>query len=288
MTMSADQIAEERRRGRYVGAAAIAAGLLYPGGVLWSRSVTSDIPKNNAPAELRFFDRHASEILASSALTAIGTLLLAVVAFYLYRATKLRKPELNPVVLVVGIFGPVALALGGVALNLFLASAASDFTSRQFQSIDVAEDLSNGPLRVLSVALIVSGTAAVAFWFVTGSLNAMRVGLLPRFMGILGIIIGPALLVVAPTPTVMAFWLVAVGVLFLGYWPRGLPPAWKAGEAVPWPSSREPQAAPEAEGASRDGEVEAVGPGVRGSNGELGEDVREAHARAKRKRKRRR
>jgi hypothetical protein len=300
MAMTPAEIEEERRRGRYAGPAAIAAGIMYPAGVLWTRNALADVPDNNAPAELRFVDRHVGEILASNAVASLGALLLAAVAVHLYKATKRRKPNLNPVVLVMGVFGPVALALGGMLVNLYFADVAADFTSRDFQSTGeekrVADDLKSGPLRSFGVGLIVSGTAAIAFWFVVGSLNAMRVGLLTRFMGVLGIVIGPAFLIVAPTPIVMAFWLVAVGILFLGYWPRGLPPAWATGEAIPWPSTGEQRPSAEAErgrldtgtetpGGSRDGEVEPVGPGVRKP------DERELDAaprRARRKRKRRR
>jgi hypothetical protein len=30
-------------------------------------------------------------------------------------------------------------------------------------------------------------------------------------------------------------WFAALGLMFIGVWPRPLPPAWAAGEAVPWP-----------------------------------------------------
>jgi hypothetical protein len=33
-----------------------------------------------------------------------------------------------------------------------------------------------------------------------------------------------------------------MGILFSGKWPNGEPPAWKAGEAVPWPSRADMQA----------------------------------------------
>ena len=73
------------------------------------------------------------------------------------------------------------------------------------------------------------------------ALNAMRVGLLTRFMGVLGIIVG--VLFVIPLegalPIVKVFWLVALGVLFLGRWPGGMPPAWVTGEAQPWPTQQE-------------------------------------------------
>src|ERR671934_143337 len=68
------------------------------------------------------------------------------------------------------------------------------------------------------------GSLVLAAWFVLGSLHAMRVGLLTRFMGVLGIVIGPGLLILPPIPFVMTFWLIGVGLLFLGRWPRGVPP----------------------------------------------------------------
>jgi hypothetical protein len=34
-------------------------------------------------------------------------------------------------------------------------------------------------------------------------------------------------------------WLLAVAYLLSGRWPNGDPPAWRTGEAVPWPSSAE-------------------------------------------------
>ena len=53
---------------------------------------------------------------------------------------------------------------------------------------------------------------ALAFGFVLISLNAMRVGLLTRFMGILGVIVGVLLAIpqLAPTPIVLWFWLGAL------------------------------------------------------------------------------
>jgi Domain of unknown function (DUF4386) len=287
MSMTAAEIAEERRRNRLAGAAAIAAGVLFAIGSIWSQTVTADIPENDTPAELRFFDRHAGELIASSALRSVAVLLLAVATVQLYRATRQRKPDLNPVVLVLGIFGPFALAIGGLVHDIYFADAAADFTSREVQNEEVADDLSKGPVRTLGISLIAAGTVGLAFWFVTGSLNAMRVGLLTRFIGVLGIIIGPALLIISPTPMVMAFWLIAVGVLFLGFWPRGIPPAWPAGEAVPWPSATAQRASSEAEppGGSRDGEVEPVGPGVRKPD-DGGVDAAQSRARRKRKRRR--
>ncbi len=70
-------------------------------------------------------------------------------------------------------------------------------------------------------------------------INALRVGLLPRWMAFLGMFTG--LLIFLPIggaelQVVPAFWMVMMGILFLGKWPKGEPPAWAAGEARPWPS----------------------------------------------------
>ena len=73
------------------------------------------------------------------------------------------------------------------------------------------------------------------------SLNAMRVGLLTRFMGVLGIITGGLQILPfgGPLPVVQCFWLLMLALLFLGRWPNGQPPAWRTGNAEPWPSAAE-------------------------------------------------
>jgi hypothetical protein len=88
--------------------------------------------------------------------------------------------------------------------------------------------------------LVLAGQLSLGFAFVIISLNAMRVGLLTRFMGVLGIIVG--VLFVIPLGTlqvVQPFWLLTLTALFLGRWPNGVPPAWQTGKAEPWPSQQE-------------------------------------------------
>jgi hypothetical protein len=262
--MTPAELEAERRRGRYAGVAAIVAGILFPAGLFWTQVASRHRPTGNSPAELRFFHRHAAELVASSVLRSIALLLLTVVTVHLYRATKARKPDLNRVVLVVGVFGPLALAIGGLAHDVYLVLAAADVAGRDFQTIHGAKDLVRGPVADATAGLSIAGTLALALWFVLGSLNAMRVGLLSRFMGVLGVIVGPAFLF-GLAPLVLTFWMVAVGVLLLGRWPRGLPPAWREGRALPWPSARDPVEEPQPKqvGGSPNGEVDPVGPAVR-------------------------
>ena len=93
-------------------------------------------------------------------------------------------------------------------------------------------------------------------------LNSMRVGLLTRFMGVLGIICGAALVLLPQNPIVV-FWLLALAVLFAHRWPQGMPPAWETGTAVPWPSSAEiaeQRAAARGDAPGRPEPVSEVGP----------------------------
>ncbi len=112
---------------------------------------------------------------------------------------------------------------------------ADDFAGRAVQTEAAADDLLDTPALDIANGLGLTGVLALGFWLVKGSLDAMRIGLLTRFMGIMGIALGPAL-VLGFGLLVMPLWLVALGVLFLGRWPRGMPPAWVTGRAEPWQS----------------------------------------------------
>ena len=84
------------------------------------------------------------------------------------------------------------------------------------------------------------GSFALLFGLAVTSLNAMRVGLLTRFMGILGMIVAATfLLPLDQLGIIRSLWLRALGALLLGRWPSGVPPAWSTGEAVPWPTQQD-------------------------------------------------
>jgi hypothetical protein len=283
--MSPEQIADEQRRGRVVAGAAVLSAVLLVAAAIWSQALSSDAPERNTPALLRFFDRHAAELIGSSTLRGIALLLVLPVAVYLYRATKARRAEEPQVVLVMGTYGPVASGLGTIAVGVALAAQSSSFVGKEFQTIDAADDAFR-TVQLIGL-LSFSGSLALAFWFVKGSLDAMRIGLLSRFMGVLGVLIGPGLVVLSGFfQYVMPVWLVALAATFAGLSPRGRPPAWDAGEAVPLPSARARIGdALEDGGGIRtapNGEVEAVGPGVRKS------EPAQPAAAPRRKRKRRR
>lgn len=283
--MSPEQIADERRRGRLAAVSAVLSAALFVAAGIWSGSLSSDAPSRNGPALLRFFDRHSGELIGSSTLRGLALLLLLGVTLHLWRATKARRPEEPQVVLVMGVYGPLAAGIGTIAVGLALAHAASSFVNREFQTIDAADDAFR-TVQLIGL-LSFSGSLALAFWFVKGCLDAMRIGLLDRFTGVVGIVIGPGLVIFSGLfQFVVPVWLLAVAVLFIGFSYRALPPAWQIGEAVPWPSSRAALSGTLDDGlrTTPNGEVEAVGAVVH----KPGEAERAAAQQERRKRKRRR
>ena len=263
--MSPDQLEQERRFGRIAAAAAVISAVSLYAGVLWAQLSYADAP-DNKPARLRYFDQHAGEILGSAAVQALGWLVLTVVAVHLYRAIKARRPDEPLVLLVLGVYGPLVLAAITLARAVALTVISGDFASSASQTLAAADDALKDPALVIPQFVGISAVLALAFWLVKGSLDAMRVGLLTRFMGVLGIGIAVAL-VLQFGSLILPLWLLALALLFLRRWPGGTPPAWEAGQAIPWePSGSRAQEAPEPEQpapSGNNGEVEPVGPGVR-------------------------
>jgi hypothetical protein len=142
------------------------------------------------------------------------------------------------------LLAPLLLAVGGLLNQLDLNDVAEEFLAGGSRSESRAEDLLEDR-NVLGGALGSGGTLCLALSFVLISLNAMRAGLLSKFMGVLGVVVG-GLLVLPLLPggqsTVQIFWVAALGLLFLDRWPAGRGPAWETGEPIPWPSAADARA----------------------------------------------
>ncbi|HSR25363.1 MAG TPA: hypothetical protein VLW53_17540 [Candidatus Eisenbacteria bacterium] len=101
---------------------------------------------------------------------------------------------------------------------------------------DLADHL-NKHTAVLIVGELIStiGVFGLLFGLIYTNLWAMRTGLLSRFFGALGMAFGLVQLIplVPPLPALVLYFAI-LGLMLVGFWPRPLPPAWAAGEAVPW------------------------------------------------------
>ncbi len=101
-------------------------------------------------------------------------------------------------------------------------------------------------------------------------LQAVRAGLLPRFFGTLGMALGVSIILLPPGTLLLALWFGWLGLLFVAKVPGGRPPAWEAGEAIPWlkPGEERSSAAPNGETIEGEAtEVPAAGEPPEGSQG---------------------
>lgn len=176
-------------------------------------------------------------------LNGIGLLGLAVTLTFLFRAARARKPEMAPVTSIIAIAGGVLAAVGGIASGVVVTLKAHDFATHGAQTYPQAHDLLQGfGLAVIQYAGLL-GSLLLAAAFVLVTLNAMRVGLLTKFVGYLGMVSAAASLLLIGSKLqqlallIEVFWLLAVAYLLAGRWPNGDPPAWRTGQAEPWPSS---------------------------------------------------
>ncbi len=201
-------------------------------------------------AEVRFISHHASTLIAGSALAAIAIAALTLVLLLLVDATRFRRPEswaaARPLVLCGG--AALALAsLGHQILNAILThrfAVGHDFSNH---AVDLA--LTQGAANENSDYLDLLAGLTLAVGMIAAMVGAMRVGLLTRWVGVLGIFTGVLIFLPiggAELEIVPAFWMVAMGLLYAERWPNGDPPAWAAGEARPWPSQAELRAAKQA------------------------------------------
>jgi MFS family permease len=230
-----DQLAWETRAGRVAAVAAVLSALLFIGGSIYL-GVALDQQPRRSDEVLGLVDREPTDFILAGALAGLALLLLGVVLAYLYRTTRFRRPQIPTAALVLIVFGAVGAAAVAVARRVELIGAAGDFLAAGAQTEERADTLlrDRTSLQVIS-GLGLATNLALAFGTILVSVNAMRAGLLSRFLGILGIVIGALLPLVGPMPVLLFFWLGALAALFVDRWPGGRGLAWQNGEAVPWP-----------------------------------------------------
>jgi hypothetical protein len=256
-------LAWEGSRRRIAGWAAIAAAALTLGGNIVVSLALRDLPKAEArtvtvidalrdvvngqpvpPGRLAtqaiYLGQHATGPIVGAILVALGTLLLFTPLAYLFRAVRARRPSVGQWLLVLLAIGTVFYGLGNLLTSLARDLGAQDFVNARDHSNSAAAHALTQPPYVAGQILAQVGSLALGFAVVLIALNAMRAGLLTRFMGILGMIVGATIVLpLDQLGIIRSFWLGALGALILGRWPAGRPAAWSTGEAVPWPTQQE-------------------------------------------------
>ena len=253
------QLAWEARQRPRAGIAALLAAVLMLGGFLWWGIVLRDLPRSGfleslgqaavpgpigeqpsaQTAGVRYYVDNAAGFIGAGVLRGLGTVALAWVITFLAAATRARRAEFPRAAVYVTLVGAVLLGLATIVQPIDRVIVFNGFLDSA-QTVDDARGLGT-TVAVTCDLLGYIGQFLVAAGLLLVSLNAMRAGLLTRFLGILGVVSGvvsvfPQLM---PLPVVQAFWLVALGMMLLGRGRTPLPPAWKTGKAEPWPSPQQ-------------------------------------------------
>ncbi len=300
-----EQLQWEARHGRLAAISAFAAGFLLLAGTFLLQSIFEDRRGiEPLPDFLLSIEQAPNTLLASAVLQGASALCLIGVFYYLFRAIVHRSPQIPKWFVYLILAGPAFYAVAQVVGVLDRIDVAETFADRTSNVGDAcpairgeagdtcADDLLQDDVNPIAVGLSLAGSVATAFMFVMLPLRARRAGLMSQFMAFLGVIAG-ALMVLRLMPLVpeivQAFWLGAVGALFLGNWPGGRGPAWETGEPDPWPSAAQRRGQVPADGGEDAAPPEREPSGSSNGAGEppTPEPVPQRPSSRKRKRKRR-
>lgn len=229
---------EARMRPRYAALAAASAVLLVLAAVLQQlgpHNSVSELTLDLITANKRF-----SLDLVAAIINGVGSIALAFTLAFLFRIASARNPRAQSWIRIFAYAGGGLVAVTSIAYAVIIGIKSHQFVTSGAQTYVEANHLTNSSfvlvLQLIGEIAALILTAAYALV----SLNAMRVGLLTRFMGYLGVLAGVlVLLQITQVPVVQAYWLFALAVLMAGRWPSGTPKAWETGSAEPWPSTRE-------------------------------------------------
>jgi hypothetical protein len=211
--------------------------------------------------EVKFISHQAVQLIAGSVMAAIAIGALTMLLLLLFDATRFRRQvtwsAARPLVLV----GGIAVALVSIAHQVVSAIETHKFAvGHNFTNHAVELAITQSTLnQVVEYVDLLSGLA-LAVGMIVVMINALRVGLVARWLGVLGMFTGLLILLPlggAELQVVPALWMVMMGILLMGRWPGGEPPAWVSGEARPWPSQAQMRAEKRGESQAGGGRVPA-------------------------------
>lgn len=231
--------AEARERPRVAIVAALAALLTFAAAIIGVLVLQNE--PDNLPASLLYRQSQQLGLAASAVCSLLGSIGIAYVLDFMFRASRNRSEvAIQPWVRPLPWIGGIGLAVVGIVIQVVLAVKLSHFANDSTQTYEEARKLLTSSDYSIPRYLGIIPQLALAFGLIMISLGAMRVGLLTRFMGYLGVIAAALfVLPLVPLPIVQIFWLGALAALIWGLNKAREPPAWRLGEAVPWPSAAE-------------------------------------------------
>ena len=313
MTLPKEEVLERESRWlRPAGMIALLGVLLFAAGVILQQT---GIESTDTDAEqLEQFHEHGGILIASQSLQALAIALFAIPLYVLFKSAEARAERVRGALVGFCLIGPVLFAIGMVVIAFGIKDAADDFIDKapavereatqkpeegespdeavERAREDLAEDTTDdsGLLRTAR-SLQIPGILAMLIALVYTCMWALRTGLLTRFWGSLGMALGVALLLLGSFGLLLVvLWFGVLGFRFAGISRSGLPPAWAAGEAIPWePPGGVQQAGDDdtVEGSGRELSEPALPEQTDGDGDAAADEAAEEQAEPRKKRKRR-
>src|SRR4051794_16262544 len=217
-----------------------ASRVLTIGDTLGNAAAGRAQPEGHQAAVLIYQGNHAIAFTIGGLLIAAAAVAAYPAMAYLYRAAAARGRVPRPALILTAV-GAAGAGVGIAVSQTGLTLAAKDFVDAADHTNSAAVDATNAPIVIAAATLGAIASVLLAIGFLLICLHAMRVGLLSRLMGIVGMFAGATIVIrdLDPFGAIRSFWLVALALLILGRLPNGRPPAWSVPEAVPWPSQQE-------------------------------------------------
>jgi hypothetical protein len=205
---------------------------------------------NELTLDLVAANQRVTPDVIGATLDMLGLAAVGVLLYWLHRISSARRPELKPLVRWIASVGAGLSAVMALAYTIIVAHKAHQFVTTGNQGYPEANHLTSGGLVVALPLLLELGTLMLAIGCIWTSLSAMRVGLVTRMVGYVGVLSGALFLfpIGGLVPIVQGYWLAAIAVTLARRWPSGDPPAWASGTAVPWEPTQSQRARQDARG----------------------------------------
>jgi hypothetical protein len=237
-----DTVSQELRTRPRVALVSASAGLLLFAGVVF-QSIGARAKVDEITVQLLVINKRAALQVVGGVVNGLGLIALAVTLAFLFRASRARRPEMAQGTILAAVAGGALSAAAGVISAVVLVTKAHEFATHGAQTYPQANTLLSSSSVTIPQYVGLLGALGLAVGTVLVSLNAMRVGLLTKFLGYLGIAAAVASVFFVGAGgiglLIQVGWLFALAYLLAGRWPNGDPPAWRTGQAVPWPSAAE-------------------------------------------------
>ncbi|MBO9534890.1 MAG: hypothetical protein J7513_18095 [Solirubrobacteraceae bacterium] len=196
------------------------------------------LPRSFLPAAAQFTLDHSTSIFLGTLCRTIAVLLLIPMVLLLVSAVRDRGGQLGAWVKPAAIIGYVVFGVTAVALVLLQFSVYRTARDAGFEPADIWDAVRDSPRAAAGLGDFL-GRVLAGVTLAMAAVQAIRVGLLPRMIGYLGLFIAFLFIVpLGPAEILRAFWFSGVAFLIMGRLPN-TPEAWLTGTAVE-PELRQP------------------------------------------------